>query len=295
MNQSIMKTSTLITIGLTGVCTSSSSEAFTFGTPSVRNAAHITNNRNTQIFAATVPDNNDMPIFQEDDNDTPEKELPQSSQSIPFLARPKELKLEMAGDVGFDPLGFATNRDLLMEYREAEIKHSRLAMLAAIGWPASELYDVKVATLLHKEPILDATDRVPSLFSGGMDKISPVYWGFVLGLTAAIDLYGVSRARSGVKGYIPGDLGFDPLGLYPAEDDVEGRMKMQLAEIKHGRLSMIAVLAFTAQELVTGKGVIDETPLFFKPIEVLEEVLEEVAASASASIEVLEEAAVSAI
>jgi len=268
-----MNTAALLTVGITFVCTTTS-EAFSFSASAVKNAAHV--GITSQLFSATFPDND---IFQDDgDSETPnEKDLPKYSQSIPFLARPKELKMELAGDVGFDPLGFSKNRDLFMEYREAEIKHSRLAMLAAIGWPASELYDIKVANLLHKVPILDATDRVPSLFNGGMDKISPVFWGFVVGLTAAIDMYGTSRSRS-VEGYIPGDLGFDPLGFYP--EDKEGKMKMQLAEIKHGRLSMIAVTAFSVQEFVSGKGIIDETPLFFKPIQALEEVLEEVVNSA---------------
>jgi len=191
----------------------------------------------------------------------------------PFLARPKELKLEMAGDVGFDPLGFAKNRELLFEYREAEIKHSRLAMLAAIGWPMSELYDFQIAKTFNLDPMLDAADRVPSMFNGGMEKVSPVWWGFCLGLTAAIDLYGVSRART-VPNYMPGDLGFDPLGLYPPADAKEERKEMQLAEIKHGRLAMIAITAFSVQEFVSGIGIVDETPLFFRPITVLEEVLE---------------------
>ena len=43
-------------------------------------------------------------------------------------------------DVGFDPLGFAKNKEDLLNYREAEIKHARLAMLAAAGWPLSELF-----------------------------------------------------------------------------------------------------------------------------------------------------------
>ncbi len=274
-----MKPATFISVAIAGAsCTTS--EAFTIGASqsAVKNAAHI--GIASKLNAATFPEDN---MFQDDnvEFDSPssfEPELPKYSQSIPFLARPKFLKMELAGDVGFDPLGFAKNADILLEYREAEIKHSRLAMLAAVGWPASELYDVKVANLLHKAPILDATDRVPSLFNGGMDKISPVYWGFVLGLSAAIDLYGVSRARS-VEGYIPGDLGFDPLGLYPPESDEEGRKNMQLAEIKHGRLAMIAVTAFSVQEFVTGEGIVDETPLFFKPIETLEGVLEEVANS----------------
>jgi hypothetical protein len=38
---------------------------------------------------------------------------------------------------------------------------------------------------------------------------------------------------------------------------------MQLAEIKHGRLSMIAVTGFAIQEYVSGLGVVDETPGFF--------------------------------
>mmetsp|Transcript_8093 Transcript_8093/g.15240 ORF Transcript_8093/g.15240 Transcript_8093/m.15240 type:complete len:317 (-) Transcript_8093:82-1032(-) len=211
-----------------------------------------------------------------------EEKLPKYSQSIPFLARPKHLKLELAGDVGFDPLNLCQNRELLMEYREAEIKHSRLAMLAAVGWPMSELYDVKIANILQREPMVDAADRVPSLFNGGMEKISPVWWGFCLGLTAAIDLYGVNRARTTTmeeEGYTPGDLGWDPLNLYPAKEDKKGRRKMQLAEIKHGRLAMVAITAYSVQEYVTGVGIVDETPLFFKPIEVLEEALEKVVES----------------
>lgn len=82
-----------------------------------------------QLHSATVPD---MDMF-ENDEDNKEKNLPKYSQSIPFLARPKFLTQELAGDVGFDPLNLAKNRELLMEYREAEIKHSRLAMLAALG------------------------------------------------------------------------------------------------------------------------------------------------------------------
>ena len=65
--------------------------------------------------------------------------VPAMSQSMPFMARPAALDGSLAGDVGFDPLGFAKSSDDLMNYREAEIKHARLAMLAAAGWPISEL------------------------------------------------------------------------------------------------------------------------------------------------------------
>eukprot|EP00553_Chaetoceros_curvisetus_P014350 CAMPEP_0204642478 /NCGR_PEP_ID=MMETSP0717-20131115/51707_1 /ASSEMBLY_ACC=CAM_ASM_000666 /TAXON_ID=230516 /ORGANISM="Chaetoceros curvisetus" /LENGTH=263 /DNA_ID=CAMNT_0051663247 /DNA_START=17 /DNA_END=808 /DNA_ORIENTATION=- len=226
-----------------------------------------------QLKAVTVPDDGDL----WNEETLREDSLPKYSASIPFLKRPKELKLELAGDVGFDPLNLSKNRELLFEYREAEIKHSRLAMLAAVGWPLSELYDPTIALNLSMEPVLDANNRVPSLFNGGLDKISPVWWGFCLGLTAAIDLYGVNRSRTlPPSKYTPGDLGFDPLNLYPSKDDIEGQKKMQLAEIKHGRLAMIAVTAFSVQEFVSGVGIVDETPLIFKPIATSEAVLEEI-------------------
>jgi len=192
-------------------------------------------------------------------------DLPTYSQSIPFLKRPKTLTQELAGDVGFDPLNFATNNDILIEYREAEIKHGRLAMLASAGWVFAELYDEDIASYIGMEPILNSNDRVPSVFNGGMERVSPLWWGFCLGLTAAIDLYGVKRARV-LEDYTPGDLGFDPLGLYPDEEDEEGRLRMELAEIKHGRLGMIAITAFSVQEFVSKVGVVDETPWFFQPI-----------------------------
>ena len=44
----------------------------------------------------------------------------------------------LAGDMNFDPLMISDSPDKLAWYREAEIKHARLAMLAAVGWPVSE-------------------------------------------------------------------------------------------------------------------------------------------------------------
>lgn len=191
-----------------------------------------------------------------------ESVLPEMSQSMPFMKRPAALTGVFAGDVGFDPLGFAKSEEDLMNYREAEIKHARLAMLAAAGWPLSELFDKKIAAVLGMAPLLDSSDRVPSLLNGGLGKVSPVYWIACVGLSAAIDAYGISRKNG--KDYTPGDLGFDPFGLMP--NDEEGKKNMQLAEIKNGRLAMIAIVAFAVQEAVSKLGVIDETPLFFKPL-----------------------------
>jgi len=169
--------------------------------------------------------------------------LPISSLALPFMDRPAALTGELAGDVGFDPLGFAKDKETLFKMREAEVKHARLAMLAAAGWPISELMDSTIAKVFNAPALVDSADRVPSLLNGGLGKVSPLYWGIVIGLSAAIDLYGISR--QGTAGYIPGDLGFDPLGLYPKSP--EERKDMQLREIKNGRLAMIAVTGFAIQ------------------------------------------------
>lgn len=41
---------------------------------------------------------------------------------------------------------------------------------------------------------------------------------------------------------------------------------MELAEIKHGRVAMVATGGFAAQEYATQMGVVDETPYFFVPL-----------------------------
>ena len=56
------------------------------------------------------------------------------------------------------------------------------------------------------------------------------------------------------EGYLPGDLGFDPLGLKPK--DASGFRTMQDKELNNGRLAMIAVAGMCAQELATGAPII---------------------------------------
>jgi len=185
------------------------------------------------------------------------------SEALPFLTRPIHLTGELPGDFGFDPFGFVNSKADLMNYREAEIKHARLAMLAAAGWPVSEIFDRKIAMALHLIPLVDRVDRVPSLLNGGLEKVNPFYWMACFATAAAIEFYGISKKNSGDESYFPGNLGFDPLGFYP--QDKNGQRRMQLAEIKNGRLAMIAIVGFAIQEFVLKVGVIDETPIFFFP------------------------------
>jgi hypothetical protein len=126
------------------------------------------------------------------------------------------------------------------------------------------LLDRKIANVLGLAPVVGSDDRAPSLLNGGLGKISPAYWAGCLIAAAAIDIYGIKKSRDNMPGYFPGNLGFDPLGLYP--QGKAGQERMQLSEIKNGRLAMIAITAFAFQEFVSKLGVVDETPIFFKPL-----------------------------
>jgi len=50
----------------------------------------------------------------------------------------------------------------------------------------------------------------------------------------------------------PGDFSFDPMGLFPT--DPEKQKTMQLAELKNGRLAMIAIGGMVSGAAITGNG-----------------------------------------
>jgi hypothetical protein len=141
--------------------------------------------------------------------------------------------------------------------------HILMHFRCAAGWPLSEIFDKKIANFLHLQPLVDANDRVPSLLNGGLGKVSPIYWVAVFLFAGLVDFTGTNRATFKAEGYFPGNLAFDPLGLYPENEDEQ--KAMQTAEIKHGRVAMIAVVGYAIQEFVFKTGVVDETPFFFTP------------------------------
>ncbi|KAJ1461485.1 chlorophyll a/b-binding protein domain-containing protein [Pelagophyceae sp. CCMP2097] len=212
------------------------------------------------------------------------------SDALPWIDAPSAPWLDgsAVGDFGFDPLGLASSPALLSYYREAEMKHSRLAMLAAIGWPVSELLDQPIADLFHVAPKLQhglaqsVLDRglAPSLLNGGLTCINPLFWGFALGTAGAFELYAlkgmimsssVPKESSKLKEYKfveastePGDLAFDPLGFFPTER--LRRRRMCLAELKHGRIAMMAISGYAAEEFILGSPVVEHSAAFFRPV-----------------------------
>jgi len=103
----------------------------------------------------------------------------------------------------------------------------------------------------------------------------------VLGLTGALEVkleeINAKYRAAGVE-RTPGDFGFDPLGFFP--EDEEEKFLMYEKEIKHGRISMIAIVLFALEEYITRIPVVEENPAFFGLTpgeEVVEGEVEEVA------------------
>ena len=159
----------------------------------------------------------------------------------------------------FDPLNFAAKADemTLKRYREAELTHGRVAMLATVGFLVGEAVESK--TFLFNGEVTG-----PAITH--LAQVNPVFWLF---LGAGIAKAEVKRAEIGFvepkdvpfdkpgllrDSYVPGDLGFDPLGLKPT-DAAEFKV-MQTKELQNGRLAMLAAAGFMAQELVDGQGIV---------------------------------------
>jgi len=166
----------------------------------------------------------------------------------------------IVGNKGFDPLNCATDIETLKRYREAEIKHGRLAMLASVGWPISELFHPYLSKITHTTNLLSSNNKVPSILNGGLEKINPVFFMAIIIFTTTIESMELYRNN---KNYIPGDLDFDPLNLYKNKTEYTKR-NLELKELNNGRLAMLAITYFAFNEYFSNNAIINNTPFFFK-------------------------------
>lgn len=213
---------------------------------------------------------------------------------------PAYLDGSLPGDAGFDPWGLvalasptadtdkfartAADRDAKMSamapeeqtqalkwMRESEIKHARLAMLAAAGWPLAELFSGEG---LARQGLTNG--RAPSLFNGHLFDFLPALV-VIFAPIAYLEFTNKDRLPEG-------DYGFDPMGLageqqpygaFPFDAFLKKKTPldavryakdmdaMKLAEIKNGRLAMMAITGMAVQEFVWGTPVVQQTPFFF--------------------------------
>ena len=189
-----------------------------------------------------------------------------TSAALPFLPRPALLDGSLPGDRGFDPFNFASDADSLQWQRKSELKHGRLAMLAAVGWPVAELLHKNIADAFDLAPLLASNDRVPSILNDGLSHAHfPAFWIATIAFAAALEISESVGENVSCK-LDPTDYGFDPLRLGGKTD--EQKRFMQEAEVFNGRLGMLAIVGFAAQEFVLKSAVVDQIPIFFKPLNV---------------------------
>jgi hypothetical protein len=139
-------------------------------------------------------------------------------------------------------------------FREAEVMHSRVAMMATLGYIIGE----STPTITYGMDVHHtiANNQLPEVPRA-------VLFQFFL----AINIIEALRASKGWvepgigelftlrDSYYPGDIGFDPLGFKPK--DAKDFASMQEKELSNGRLAMLAVAGMCVQEQINGQGILE--------------------------------------
>ena len=186
------------------------------------------------------------------------------SASLPFLPRPAMLDGSLAGDRGFDPFNFASDENSLQWQRRAEVKHSRLAMLAAVGWPIAELAHKSIASVFDLPAMLASGDRVPSVLNDGLEHSFPLFWIATIAAAAFFEIEETVHEERYTR-VNPADISFNPFA--------QNMRYMEEGELFNGRLAMLAITGFAIQESFLNSAVVDQIPIFFKPMNVVFEQL----------------------
>jgi len=150
----------------------------------------------------------------------------------------------------FDPAGFTNgaSESKIRFYREVELKHGRIAMLASLGFIVGEQF----------HPLFGGDIDVPSYIAFQQTPLQ-TFWPVVVTLISILETFSVFTFNSPAGGepwsvrsdHEPGNLGFDPLGLKP--ENAEELKEMQTKELNNGRLAMLAAAGMIAQEYVSGQ------------------------------------------
>ncbi|CEL98565.1 unnamed protein product [Vitrella brassicaformis CCMP3155] len=124
--------------------------------------------------------------------------------------------------------------------RESELKHGRVCMLAFLGIAANRL-GLMIPGYLDSKPD-DWIDIYKAVLQQHPLAIPQIFAaiGLIEGQTYNDGLFQGTPERPA------GNLGFDPLRLYKNKSDAE-KKKLELQELKNGRLAMIAMAAFAAE------------------------------------------------
>ncbi|KAG8462162.1 hypothetical protein KFE25_011612 [Diacronema lutheri] len=161
------------------------------------------------------------------------------SRALPFLEAPPALD-GLIGSQGFDPLKCSTyvSTKWLVE---SELKHGRICMLATAGWIATDL-GVRFPGAAYQVGPLAAHDAMVAKGDMLVLFIAASLFELLGGTPKIFQLFNVNTPAK------PGEYFFDPLNLGKGNAE-----RMQLAEIKNGRLAMLAFSGIVTQAALYGK------------------------------------------
>jgi len=198
------------------------------------------------------------------------KPEPMKSDALPWAERPKSLEgTSFVGDSGFDPLGLFGADPLKLGwdqefYREAELKHARLGMLAALAYPVQERLEPVLAKAFNlPDELKETMGRSPSIVNGGLEQgeIPLTILAFLAGGAVVEYLTNKLKKEQGAK-YVTGDIGLPYVNAATAEE----KAVRQLQELQAGRLAMFAVLVYVVEESVFQTSVLKETAAIFQEL-----------------------------
>lgn len=169
----------------------------------------------------------------------------------------------------FDPLGFTSDKSVeeIKRFREAEVTHGRVAMMATVGYLVGESFHPLFGGAISgpaNTHLAQVEAIAPQFFFAlaigiGMAETTRALIGWVPPVQAM-----TTNAEKGERGafgallrdnYYPGDIGFDPLGLKPTSPSEFA--DMQTKELQNGRLAMLAVAGMCVQEQINHLTIFD--------------------------------------
>jgi len=161
--------------------------------------------------------------------------------AVPTALHSLVAKLDMPGSCAplgfFDPLGFTKDArpETMKKYREAELKHGRVAMLACFGMITADKYHPLFGGNNSANP-LEALTQVPKLG-----------WLQILTFIMFMEVIGILNSRR--PDYEPGNF----LGTSQWETD-ENWNSYQTKELNNGRLAMFGSIGMLVGSYITGEG-----------------------------------------